>query len=314
MYQCSYWSETSVARSFQTARIPVTLLRTNVCSPLATNALDGNIWDNFSSQSYKQLPSVGTVTLSDPYTAAPVPYAMPAGGRGYTRVPSLISMWSTAPFLLDNSVGPFDTNPSVEARIKVFEASIEQMLWPEKRSRDSVLGHKVPGSIDRTTERSNVTIPVGYVPEALQPLQGTLHRWLPWLVAEGGDVVLGPIPKGVPVNLLANLRLRAESDSLADKAMHVKDVATLLIKLKGDLKSLPAGASDDELRAKFADLRAPMMKLSKCPDFVVNRGHYFGTAEFNKQDGLSNDEKAFGKEPELSDADKRALIAFLKTF
>ena len=57
-----------------------------------------------------------------------------------------------------------------------------------------------------------------------------------------------------------------------------------------------------------------MMELSKCPDFVVNRGHYFGTAEFNRQDGLSADEKAFGREPELSDADKRALIAFLKTF
>ena len=57
-----------------------------------------------------------------------------------------------------------------------------------------------------------------------------------------------------------------------------------------------------------------MMKLSKCPDFVVNRGHYFGTAEFNKHDGLSKDETAFGREPELSDADKRALIAFLKTF
>ena len=38
------------------------------------------------------------------------------------------------------------------------------------------------------------------------------------------------------------------------------------------------------------------------------------TAEFNQQDGLSADEKAFGTEPELSDQDKRALIAFLKTF
>ena len=56
-----------------------------------------------------------------------------------------------------------------------------------------------------------------------------------------------------------------------------------------------------------------MMALSKCPDFVVNRGHYFGTAEFNQQDGLSADEKAFGTEPVLADADKRALIAFLKT-
>ena len=40
-------------------RVPVTLLQTNACSPLATNALAGNIWDNFSSQSYKDLPSVG---------------------------------------------------------------------------------------------------------------------------------------------------------------------------------------------------------------------------------------------------------------
>jgi hypothetical protein len=56
------------------------------------------------------------------------------------------------------------------------------------------------------------------------------------------------------------------------------------------------------------------LKLSKCPDFVVNRGHYFGTAKFNETEGLSDDEKSFGSEPVLSDDDKRALIEFLKTF
>jgi hypothetical protein len=296
------------------ARVPVTLLRTNACSPLATNALAGNIWDNFSSQSYKHLPSVGTVTLYDPFTGEPMPYQMPAGGRGYTRVPSLIGLWSSAPFLLNNSVGPFNGDPSVAGRMKTFDASIEQMLWPDKRERDSVLGAKLPGTIDRTTERSHVTVPVGFVPEAMQPLQGSLHRWLPWLVAEGGDIVLGPIPKGVPVNLLANLKLRAESDDLGDKAAHVKKIGEFLLKLKVDLATAPAGASDDELRQRFANLKAPMMELSKCKDFVVNRGHYFGTAEFNRQEALSADEKAFGTEPELSDQDKRALIAFLKTF
>jgi hypothetical protein len=296
------------------ARIPVTLIRTNICSPLATNALAGNIWDNFSSQTYKNLPSVGTVTLSDPFTGAPMPYAMPAGGRGYTRVPSLISLWSTAPYLLNNSVGSFDPDPSVDARMKVFENSIEKMLWPEKRERDPVLGDKVPGTIDRTTERSTVTIPVGYVPKPLQPLQGTLHRWLPWLVSSGGDVVLGPIPKGTPVSLLSNLRLRAESDDPAVEVAHAKKLVTFLIKLKKDLKAAPPDASDEALRTHFADLKSPMMELSKCPDFVVNRGHYFGTSEFNKQDGLSEDERAFGREPELSDEDRRALIAFLKTF
>ena len=296
------------------ARIPVTLLRTNVCSPLATNALAGNIWDNFSSQSYKQLPSVGTVTLNDPFTGEPMPYAMPAGGRGYTRVPSLISLWSTAPFLLNNTVGPFDGDPSVASRMKVFDASIEQMLWPEKRERDALLGDKVPGTIDRTTERSAVTIPIGFVPELLRPLQGGLHRWLPWLVAEGGDIVLGPIPQGVPVGLLSNMKLRAESDDLGAKAEQVRKAGEVLLKLKIDLASAPAGASDEALRQHFANLKAPMMALSKCPDFVVNRGHYFGTAQFNRQDGLSADEKSFGREPELGDEDKRALIAFLKTF
>jgi len=295
-------------------RVPVTLLRTNVCSPLATNALAGNIWDNFSSQTYKQLPSVGTVTLHDPYTGEPVPYEMPGGGRGYTRVPSLIGLWSTAPFLLNNSVGPFDIDPSVDARVRVFEASIEQMLWPEKRERDSELGDKVPGTIDRTTERSQVIVPVGYVPDALAPLQGLLHRWLTWLVNEGGDVVLGPIPKGVPVNLIANLKLRSESDDLGDKAEQVKRLGNVLLQLKRKLANLPEGATDEQLRQEFAELREPMLALSKCPDFVVNRGHYFGTAEFNRQDGLSADEKAFGQEPVLDDADKRALISFLKTF
>ncbi len=82
-------------------RVPVTLLQTNACSPLATNAIGGNIWDNFSSQSYKDLPSVGKITVYDPVTGAPREYEMPAGGRGYTRPPSLISLWSIAPFLIE---------------------------------------------------------------------------------------------------------------------------------------------------------------------------------------------------------------------
>jgi hypothetical protein len=94
----------------------------------------------------------------------------------------------------------------------------------------------------------------------------------------------------------------------------VKDAGALLVKLKLALASAPAGASDEELRQHFANLAEPMLELSKCRDFVVNRGHYFGTAEFNRQEGLSADEKAFGREPELSDEDKRALVSFLKTF
>ncbi len=120
-------------------RVPSTLLQTNVCSPIATNAIAGNIWDNFSSQSYKDLPSVGSVKLRHPLTGAEYDYTLPGGGRGFTRPASLVSLWSTAPFLQNNSVGPFNPSPSVEARMRVFQASIEQMLWPERRRKDDAL-------------------------------------------------------------------------------------------------------------------------------------------------------------------------------
>ena len=296
------------------ARIPVTLLRTNACSPLGTNALAGNIWDNFSSQSYKQLPSVGTITVHDPFTGE-------AGAlRHARRWPRLHARSVLDQHLVAGAVAAQQQRGSVRHRsvgggacqgVRRVDRAV--VVAGQARAR-SILGNKVPGTIDRTTQRSSITIPVGFVPEVLQPMQGWLHRWLPWLVSEGGDVVLGPIPKDVPVNLISNLKLRAESDDLSDKVAQVKDLAGLLIKLKKDLATAPANASDEELREKFANLRKPMLALSKCPDFVVNRGHYFGTDEFNQQDGLSADEKAFGTEPVLSDADKRALIAFIKTF
>ena len=49
-----------------------------------------------------------------------------------------------------------------------------------------------------------------------------------------------------------------------------------------------------QLEAHFAGALQALVEFSKCPDYVVNRGHYFGT--------------------QLSDTDKQALIAFLKMF
>ena len=66
-------------------RVPVTLLHTNACSPLATNGLGGNIWDNFTSQSYKELPSVGEIVWYHPVTGEPRRYTMPAGGTISSR-------------------------------------------------------------------------------------------------------------------------------------------------------------------------------------------------------------------------------------
>lgn len=273
-------------------RVPVTLLETNACASLATNALKGDIWDNFSSESYKQLPSVGSVTVHHPVTREPSEYRMPAGGRGYIRPASLISLWSTAPFLLNNTVGSFEWSGTVEARMRSFDDSIHQLLWPETRRGDkkfvTASGKMLPGLIDVTSENSYLRVPIGYLPDWLQSLSGPLSYTSPWLIGENG-VELGPIPKGTPINLIANLDLEQRWE-----------VLKVLKKVKKVLKSIPEGASDAEIREMFAGVVDPMLSLSKCPDFVVNRGHYFGT-------------DYFAGEPGLSDADKTALVEFLKT-
>jgi cytochrome c5 len=288
-------------------RVPVTLLHTNACSPLATNALGGNIWDNFSSHSYKDLPSAGEITWYHPVSGAPKRFALPAGGRGYTRPPSLISLWSTAPFLLNNTVGRFEESGSVEARMRSFQDSIEKMLWPENRERDAVLGNKVPGMMDRTTQQSYLRVSAGYLPTHLQSMLGFGQRFVPWLVGSGG-IEIGPIPAGTAVNLLANLNVLSESSDLSERASHDAKILALLIRIKADLRNLPRGASDEEARKVLGNLVDPLLELSKCPDFVVNRGHYFGTGYVEPGDGNPL------REPALSDSDKRALIEFLKTF
>ena len=297
-------------------RVPVTLLETNMCASLATNALKGDTWDNFSSTSYKNLPSVGSTMIHHPITREPQAYSMLDGGRGYIRPPSLASLWSTAPFLLNNTLGKFYPSGTVEDRMKSFNTSIEQLLWPEKRYCDqrdlyamndyyaedyeadgqkscqdrtylTRSGKEVPGIIDRTWARSWLLVPEGYLP------------WYVRVPIHDGVLNLGPIPAGTPVNLLSNLDLENRGS----------EVKSLLKKLKWHLGDLVAAKvfadriTDEELRRVYADLVDPLLEVNKCPDFVVNRGHYFGTDYLPANEGR----------PGLGESDKRALIEFLKT-
>jgi hypothetical protein len=181
-----------------------------------------------------------------------------------------------------------------------FQGSIEQMLWPEKREKDSLLPDKLPGKIDRTTETSYIRIATGYLPDYLKPLLKPGQRFFPAFFDNGG-IELGPIPKGTPVGLLSNLDLLGEGLDPAAKLKHQERVLSLLLKMKHDLAALPAKATNEEANRIFANLVPDLLALSKCPDYVVNRGHYFGTSYFTE-------------EPALSDDDKRALIEFIKAF
>jgi hypothetical protein len=117
------------------ARIPVTLTHTNSARAMATNGLHGHMWEDFTSQTYKDLDRVGRITYHDPFSGAEKSYDAPGGGRGYYRVPTLISIWATAPFLHNNALGKFNNNPSVKGRLEAFDDAAAKLLWPEKRLR-----------------------------------------------------------------------------------------------------------------------------------------------------------------------------------
>jgi hypothetical protein len=146
--------------------------------------------------------------------------------------------------------------------------------------------------IDRTTVTSYLRIPTGYLPDAVKRAQSVLNLAVPLFDEKG--LGIGPIPAGTPVDLLANFDPLPESNKLGEKLKHDKQVVAAVFKLAHDLRTLPKNATDEQARKVFSNVGEQLFALSKCPDYIVNRGHYFGT--------------------KLSDADKNALIAFLKTF
>jgi len=339
-------------------RVPVDLLQTNACSPLATNALAGDIWDDFSSDSYKSLPPPRELTVHHPVSGAAMALRPLGNGRGYTRPASLVSLWSTAPLLLNNSVGhqdygygapasrspapgpvgarsgyapagrdrpqgggegypaqgrdeagysgqdydPYD--PGVASRLRVFEDSITKLLYPQRRRRDEATAAPVPGYIYRTTAPSCLRVPRRYVPGCCWDwLAGAAHWLAPWAVNARGDIELGPFPEGMPVNLLANTQLVPDHDQGGGLG-HYWRLLKLGWRLGTVLKEAGGACSAEELDDPGVRLRArrafydsglvdQLIGLSKCPDYVVNKGHYFGT--------------------DLPDPDKQALIAYLKT-
>ncbi|MBR8827511.1 MAG: hypothetical protein DSM107014_06315 [Gomphosphaeria aponina SAG 52.96 = DSM 107014] len=149
-------------------RYPVTEIGTNAARALATNAKEGHIWSQFSSQTYKNLPSPGTLTLANPFQEdQPIEFEIPSGGTGYYRTPSLISLWSSAPFFHNNELGKYTGDPSVAGRMAAFNDAVEKLLWPEKREQ----------LIKRTERETRLEI-------------GELQA---------------DVPEGTPIKLLANL-------------------------------------------------------------------------------------------------------------
>ncbi len=135
-------------------RHPVSELGTNSERAMASNATEGHIWQDFSSDTYKNLPTVQITGLVNPLHASLNLLPIEAkGGRGYYRTPTLANIWATAPYLHNNSVGQFNNDPSIQGRLSAFQDAMEKLLWPDRR----------PGlkTIRRTTQDSTFTYEEG---------------------------------------------------------------------------------------------------------------------------------------------------------
>jgi hypothetical protein len=101
-------------------RYPNRVIGTHAARALAPNAREGRIWAEYSSQTYKDLPLIED--------------------GGYYRPPSLINLWSSAPFLHNNELGRYNGRVDVEGRLDAFHDAMDQLLNPERR----------PGKVRRT--------------------------------------------------------------------------------------------------------------------------------------------------------------------
>jgi hypothetical protein len=356
----TFWRENYLSTD---QRIAINLVQTNSCRAMATNAMNGHMWEDFASDSYRSMPSVGGIPFFNPfkgehgaadeYYPRHVAKGAPAsgGGPGFYRVPTLVSVWATAPFLHNNSLGLFNNDPSVNGRLDSFDDSIRKLLTPAKRLESSSYDGATPerlkadhGLIWRTTEDTYIIMPGSFVPKALgswvpaigwvvyrfdwvarlspwaRPVPslvlllvgillfiGTdrlnLRRWLAYFalflsVVVGtfvyflnggfGGLRVGPIPKGVPVNLIANVNPEAGTWNLLKLGFTARDALTEIASQRPNPQQL-----DELLRTKIAP---ELLKVSKCPDLIMDHGHEY---DWFKR---------------MSDADKDALIELLKTF
>ena len=249
---------------------------TNATRASATNAMGGHIWDNFSSQTYKTLPKVPAFQVENPFDAStPLTIDIPGNGPGYYRPPSLISLWTSAPYLHNNTVGNDFGDPSVPGRMRAFQDGIERMLLIKPRQH----------IIWRTTKPSYINIPLAYIPDL-----GTLiEKQHPELVDSSKNLKIGPIPAGTPINLIANTNLDASADLALKRIALFHSIVDTLVEIKA--KKLNEQQAGDLMKQNVVP---KFLAVNKCPDFVEDKGHEFGT--------------------KLPKDDKLALIELLKTF
>jgi len=275
---------------------PVTEVGTFRCRSLHSNHKAGHLYMEYASDTLRKQQVVADI---------PERPELKDGGRGYMRNISLVNVWATAPFMHNNAIGPeicgkpanadndfhraryvdrdgkllaaqpdcLRYDPTVEGRFELYKRSMHELLHPKER------GSK------RTLTNADLIIDLG-----IRPLDGLTEKPL-------GDFGQVRIPAGTSAGFLNGLQHKQLIGDLFLAKRHPdklegagkKDLLPTLQAMADEIIKTPARFVDI-LREKRDFVSA---NYETCTQDIENEGHRFGE--------------------DLSEADKKALTAFLAT-
>jgi len=331
-------------------RVPVTVVQTDASRSLGSNGVAGHIWEDFSSDTYKQLPPVGEIKYWNPFTRREEAWTAPAGGRGYYRPPSLVGLWATAPYLHNNSVGLFNNDPSVRGRMEAFADGIRRLLVAGRTDEEAAEARWKMGPPRDLDHPVNSATPERYVQDHgliwRTPVPTRLH--LPASSVQGflAGVTLGPLhslvehPWILPIVLVVAAVLLLVGGAGRPLRRRLGVAAVVLAVISGvvanfiagrlgdlDIGPLPAGTPvsllanvNPEAAQMPKNIRDVIKRLAKLPAAATPEQRQAAFADIaNELFAISNSpdlvmDRGHYFARELTDQEREDLIELLKTF
>ena len=135
-------------------RIPFNIIGTNSCRAMHDNHNEGHIFEEFSSETYKNAASPGSapkvINLLVPGIGGKEAGERKIeGGPGYLKNFSLLSTWATAPFLHNNAIGEAayleDGSPdyTVKGRVQQYEMAFDELMKSDDPLADNSREQKI---------------------------------------------------------------------------------------------------------------------------------------------------------------------------